>query len=65
MAWFTSDFNQFFIDLAEKCHVLLTMGKNVYASGLSANARQKPWQSISEIMAMADEIIFLRCLIIQ
>lgn len=54
------DEGQFFIDLAEKCHALLAMDKNVYVAGLSATAQQRPWQSMSEIMAMADDIVHIK-----
>lgn len=52
------DEGQFFIDLAEKCRELLQMGKLVCISGLNATADQKPWNSMSEVIAMADEIVF-------
>lgn len=56
------DEGQFFIDLADKTAELLTAGKNVYVSGLNATAQQRPWPSMSEIFAMADEIYHMQTL---
>lgn len=53
------DEGQFFMDLADKCTILANMGKNVYVSGLNATAQQRPWPSISEVIAVADEIIHI------
>jgi thymidine kinase len=54
------DEGQFFMDLAEKTGVLLSMGKSVWISGLNATARQRPWPSMSDVMAMADDIVYVR-----
>ena len=54
------DEGQFFIDLADKSASLMSLGKNVWVAGLNATADQRPWQSMSEIMAMADDIMHLK-----
>jgi thymidine kinase len=54
------DEGQFFMDLSEKCASLLRAGKSVWVSGLNATAQQRPWTSMSEILAMADVIVHLR-----
>jgi thymidine kinase len=53
------DEGQFFMDLAEKCAALLLLGKSVRVAGLSATAHQRPWQSMSDVMSMADIIVHL------
>lgn len=53
------DEGQFFMDLADGCSVLLSAGKTVYVSGLNATAHRRPWPSMSDVMAMADSIVYL------
>ena len=50
------DEGQFFPGLADKCESLLALRKNVYVSGLSGDARQRPWMSMAEAVAVADEV---------
>lgn len=54
------DEGQFFIDLADGCSALLSAGKTVYVSGLNATAQRRPWPSMSDVMAMADDIVHLK-----
>jgi thymidine kinase len=54
------DEGQFFMDLSERCASLLRAGKSVWVSGLNATAQQRPWASMSEILAMADDIVHLK-----
>lgn len=54
------DEGQFFMDLAEKCNALLALGKDVYIAGLTATAQQRPWPSMSEVMAIADDIVHIK-----
>lgn len=51
------DEGQFFMDLAQGCSVLTREGKTVLVAALAATADQKPWQAVSEVIAIADSII--------
>jgi thymidine kinase len=54
------DEGQFFPDLAAGVAELLALGLVVHVSALSGTFEQKPWQSVSEVIPLADEIVFLR-----
>lgn len=53
------DEGQFFMDLGCKCQELLAMGKSVFVAGLAATARQVPWKSMSDALAIADKIVHI------
>ena len=53
------DEGQFFMDLADQCRLLLQRGKNVWISGLMATAQQRPWPSMSEVLAIADTVVHI------
>jgi thymidine kinase len=54
------DEGQFFMDLAERTAALLALGKSVWIAGLNATAQQRPWPSMSDVMAMADDLVHVK-----
>ncbi|VDL78798.1 unnamed protein product [Nippostrongylus brasiliensis] len=50
------DEGQFFVDCAETCDRLASMGKVVYVAALSGTFERKPFPQVSLLLAYADEI---------
>lgn len=52
------DEGQFFNEIVDFCDKLANMNKIVIVSALSSTFERKPWKSISELSAKADEVIY-------
>lgn len=52
------DEGQFYEDIANFCDTLANDGKVVFCSGLYADAHREPFQPMTKLLAVADDIIF-------
>ena len=59
------DEGQFFPNLPKVIFQLKKMGKSVLVSGLSGDSNLEPWDTISKLIPMADEIIHTKALCVK
>jgi thymidine kinase len=52
------DEGQFYDDIAQVCDILANQGKQVFCSGLYADANRIPFISMTVLLAVADDIVF-------
>ena len=53
---------QFYTDGAEVCDMLANLGHDVYVSGLSGTFDRKPFDTISKLISIAEDIVHLKAL---
>ena len=51
---------QFFLDAPTYCDKFANMGKIVEVCGLNGNSKREPWDIISKLIPMAEDILFLK-----